>query len=330
MSILKFTTGTMSTGKTLILISEAIQIQRIHGNDALKILKPSIDNRDSIREVTSALNKVSLPVNHLIRPGESLLNLNFERTSHIFVDEVQFFEEKQILELRKLAEKGISVNCFGISKTFQNEQFPSIAVLMTVADKVKTLSCPCALCSKRKGRKFRELDKEATCNMRIRMEGKKIRKVTEGATIEIGGSEMYLPVCYSCYENCGDDEYFGEEGSVRESVEMESVREREERYKGMEEKDKRMESAQEREERYKRMEEEYNRMKEKYKGIEEGYKRMYEERMNKGMNREYKETTRRVNDKCEKMEESKMNVSDDKENRRMTEVPPLPPRQMKD
>jgi thymidine kinase len=74
----------------------------------------------------------------------------------------------------------IPVLCYGLRTDFQGNLFPGSAALLAVADDLIELKTICHC-----GRK-------ATMNLRVGPDGKALH---EGAQVEIGGNERYVPMC---------------------------------------------------------------------------------------------------------------------------------------
>jgi thymidine kinase len=99
----------------------------------------------------------------------------------VLVDESQFLTRDQVRQLGAVVDGlGIPVLCYGLRTDFRGELFPGSAQLLGWADnlvEIKTI-CHC-------GRK-------ATMVVRVKGDGTAER---EGAQIEIGGNERYVPLC---------------------------------------------------------------------------------------------------------------------------------------
>ena len=99
----------------------------------------------------------------------------------ILVDESQFLTPAQVKQLAAVVDElDIPVLCYGLRTDFRGELFPGSAQLLGWADnliEIKTI-CHC-------GRK-------AIMVVRVKSDGTAER---EGAQIEIGGNERYVPLC---------------------------------------------------------------------------------------------------------------------------------------
>ena len=99
----------------------------------------------------------------------------------VLVDEAQFLTTAQVKQLGSVVDElNIPVLCYGLRTDFRGELFPGSAQLLAWADnlvEIKTI-CHC-------GRK-------AIMVVRVKADGTAER---EGAQIEIGGNERYVPLC---------------------------------------------------------------------------------------------------------------------------------------
>ena len=104
------------------------------------------------------------------------------RLSCVLIDEAQFLSKVQIRQLGEVADKlNIPVMCYGIRTDFRGELFEGSSELLALADNLIELKTICYDC----GRK-------ATMVVRVDENGK---VVTEGSKIQIGGNDLYTPVC---------------------------------------------------------------------------------------------------------------------------------------
>jgi thymidine kinase len=104
-----------------------------------------------------------------------------EAIACVLVDESQFLTPVQVKQLGAVVDElNIPVLCYGLRTDFLGELFPGSAQLLAWADnliEIKTI-CHC-------GRK-------AIMVVRVKADGTAER---EGAQIEIGGNERYVPLC---------------------------------------------------------------------------------------------------------------------------------------
>lgn len=99
----------------------------------------------------------------------------------VLIDEAQFLSKEQVWQLSDIADiHGIPVLCYGIRTDFQGQLFEGSKWLLAWADKLNELKTICHC-----GRK-------AGMVLRVDENGNPIR---EGAQVEIGGNDRYVPVC---------------------------------------------------------------------------------------------------------------------------------------
>jgi thymidine kinase len=104
-----------------------------------------------------------------------------ERLDCVFVDEAQFLTAEQVMQLARVVDDlNIPVLCFGLRTDFQGKLFSGSERLLAIADEIRELKTICAC-----GRK-------ATMNLRVDAAGE---AVTDGASVEIGGNDRYIPLC---------------------------------------------------------------------------------------------------------------------------------------
>ena len=103
----------------------------------------------------------------------------------VLLDEAQFLSPAQVEQLAAVVDQlSIPVLCYGLRTDFRGELFPGSARLLALADELSELKTICHC-----GRK-------ATMVVRVGADGAVER---EGAQLEIGGNERYLPLCRRHY-----------------------------------------------------------------------------------------------------------------------------------
>lgn len=108
----------------------------------------------------------------------------------VFIDEAQFLNKKQVIELCRVVDKlGTPVLCYGLRTDFKGELFEGSKYLLSYADKLIELKTIC-YCGKK-----------AIMNMRKKSneESNAFVPVLEGDQIEIGGNDKYISLCRKCY-----------------------------------------------------------------------------------------------------------------------------------
>ena len=150
------------------------------------LIKPSIDTRDGADIIRSRIGLA----NHarIITPEEDITEAYHRAGRHnvIIADEAQFFTPEQIDQLRSIVdEEVIPVLCFGLRTDFQTKLFPGSARLFELADSITEIKTIC------------ECGSKATVNARIGPDG---RVVTEGEQVLLGGNDVYVAMCHSCWK----------------------------------------------------------------------------------------------------------------------------------
>lgn len=187
-----FKYGTMSSGKSLQLLSTAYNFQE--HNIPFIILKSEIDTRDGKDVIHSrALGDrecVSVsPQNDIysiVSDMYSTLVVSGEKPPRwILVDEAQFLTTEQVEQLAAICDNlGINVICYGLRTDFRTQLFPGSKRLFELADSFEEIKSSCFCGSK------------TIVNARVN-QNKEI--VTDGDQVEVGGDDRYISYCRKCY-----------------------------------------------------------------------------------------------------------------------------------
>jgi thymidine kinase len=189
MAKLHFRYGTMGSGKSLDLLKVAYNYEE-NGMTTL-ILTSKIDDRYGMDFVKSrtGIHRDAIGIDlkddiyNIIEYKQGIMN---KTISCVLVDEIQFFTVDHIFQLAKIVDKlGIPVICYGLRSSFTLAPFESTKYLMAIADEIEEIKTICSVCGKRK----------ASVNAKI-INGK---VVSEGKQIEVGGNELYKPMCRICH-----------------------------------------------------------------------------------------------------------------------------------
>ncbi len=182
MAKLYFYYSAMNAGKSTVLLQSSYNY-RERGMRTL-VFTPACDTRAGVGRIESriGLSGEATP----LQSDDQLLDI--VRAAHttlpvacVLVDEAQFLTRIQVEQLSDVADLlRIPVLCYGLRTDFQAQLFPGSAALLALADDLIELKTICHC-----GRK-------ATMNLRIAADGK---AVTEGAQVEIGGNDRYVPMC---------------------------------------------------------------------------------------------------------------------------------------
>jgi len=185
--------GSMSSGKTLKLISTAYNLEE--NGIQIMVLKPSLDTRDGegVIKTRAGLERKCVMIDNeinlykLVKAYRNALATQFEVLKWVLIDECQFLTEKQVDQLSDVVDfLGINVMCFGLRTDFQSRLFEGSKRLFEIADDIEEVksSCSCG-------------EKKTLINARLNEDGEII---TEGNQVEIGGNEKYKAICRVCWK----------------------------------------------------------------------------------------------------------------------------------
>ena len=179
MAKLYFRFAAMNAGKSTALLQVAYNYEE--RGQTVDLYTAEVDDRAGVGIIVSRLGvEREAPT---FDAATDFGQIYHERTppSCILIDEAQFLNEKQVIQLHKLAHgTKTPVICYGLRSDFIGNAFPGSRALLTLADDLEEMKTIC-----RCGRK-------ATMNVRLDESGK---RVTQGEQIEIGGNDRYEAVC---------------------------------------------------------------------------------------------------------------------------------------
>ena len=187
MAKLRFTYGTMCTGKSLQLLTTIYNFEQ-RGIKTL-CLKSSLDTRDKDKirsRVSDKLSRDCILINEKTDLHKMLSDRDdISDIKWIFLDEAQFLTEEQVNQLSDIVDYlNIEVWCFGLRTDFKTQLFPGSKRLFELADKIDCLKSSC------------ECGRKNVVNARISPDGK---LVLNGLQIETGDSN-YISICRKCYK----------------------------------------------------------------------------------------------------------------------------------
>jgi thymidine kinase len=182
MAKLYFYYSTMNAGKTTVLLQSAHNYRERGLRPYL--LTPALDDRAGRGVIRSRIGLEAEA--YAFEPDENLLAIvrnDLERHGPIacvLVDEAQFLSRDQVQQLGEVVDDvGIPVLAFGLRTDFRGELFTGSRHLLAWADELKELKTICHTGTK------------ATMVVRVDEQG---RAITDGAQVEIGGNDRYVPV----------------------------------------------------------------------------------------------------------------------------------------
>ena len=149
--------GPMFSGKTEELIRRVKRAQI--AKQKIQIFKPAIDDRYSETKVVShsSLKIEAHPVNCSL----DILDKIFDSTRIVAIDEVQFFDDKIVDVVSRLARRGCRVICAGLDQDYRGNPFGPMPHLLAVADEVMKVHAICTVCGAPASKTFRK--KEELC-----------------------------------------------------------------------------------------------------------------------------------------------------------------------
>lgn len=180
MAKLYFRYGSVSSAKTLNLLAVANNYQTT-GKRCL-VVKPVQDTRTGNRVVSRA--GLETDAHLLLEDGADIHESRLRGVSCVLVDEAQFLHPRSVGALRRVADRGIPVICYGLRTDFRTELFPGSAALMALADSIEEIKTECTRCARKAVFNLRLINGEPT---------------TEGAQVMVGWEESYEPVCSQHY-----------------------------------------------------------------------------------------------------------------------------------
>lgn len=109
---------------------------------------------------------------------------SYSSITHIFIDEAQFLPSL-VASVRKLLQRGLHVMVAGLDLTYQRQPFGEVMDLTKYADQWIRLKARCDA-----------KDHDVSSGLKAEYT---FRTTSDVREVAIGGKEMYLPVCETCY-----------------------------------------------------------------------------------------------------------------------------------
>ncbi|MGT2911118.1 thymidine kinase [Streptococcus cameli] len=186
MAQLYYKYGTMNSGKTIEILKVAHNYEE-QGKPVV-IMTSALDTRDGFGLVSSriGMRREAIPIADDTDIFAYISSLP-EKPYCILIDEAQFLTRPNVYDLARVVDDlDVPVMAFGLKNDFQNHLFEGSRELLLLADKIEEIKTICQYCSKK-------------ATMVLRTENGK--PVYEGAQVQIGGNETYIPVCRKHYFN---------------------------------------------------------------------------------------------------------------------------------
>ncbi len=188
MAKLFFKYGTVFSAKSLNLIATAYNYET-QGKKVL-LLVPQLDTRNDGYVATRA--GLSMPA-EVIGVKTNIMDVfkahlkEKQKIDCVLVDESQMFLTEHIDQLREIVNVyNTPVICYGLRVSYTLQLFDASKRLFELADKLEEIKTICWYCKSK-----------ATHNLKLVDQ----KPQYEGESIEIGGVEKFLPVCFTCYEH---------------------------------------------------------------------------------------------------------------------------------
>lgn len=182
MAKLHFVYATMGAGKSMTLLQTRFNYHE-RGMTCL-LLTAAIDNRYGTAKVASRMG-LSADA-QIFGPGDDLMSKFLLAAKEagiacVLIDEAQFLTRAQVEQLSRAVDMlGIPVMAYGLRTDFRGHLFEGSQALLALADDLRELKtiCHCG----------------AKATMVLRKDGKG-RPTLEGAQVQIGGNDTYVPLC---------------------------------------------------------------------------------------------------------------------------------------
>lgn len=128
--------------------------------------------------IIASHNKKSIPSINIEFLSEIFSHPDFLKTTHIFINEAQFFTDLKVSIIKLLEQYRKTVIICGLDSDFKREKFGDIWDLIPHANMITKLNGKCANCS----------------NLSIFT-----HRISNELNQEVIGSNNYIPLCRSCY-----------------------------------------------------------------------------------------------------------------------------------
>ncbi|HFI2691776.1 TPA: thymidine kinase [Streptococcus suis] len=184
MAQLYYKYGTMNSGKTIEILKVAHNYEE-QGKPVV-IMTSALDTRDAFGVVSSriGMRREAVAIDDEMDIFGYIQKME-PRPYCVLIDEAQFLRRHHVYDLARVVDElNVPVMAFGLKNDFRNELFEGSKHLLLLADKLDEIKTICQYCSKKATMVLRTQDGKPTY---------------EGAQIQIGGNETYIPVCRKHY-----------------------------------------------------------------------------------------------------------------------------------
>lgn len=182
MAKLYFRYGTVGSAKSMNLLAVAHNYR--HQNKKVLLIKPRLDTRFGA-DVIKSRSGLNMEADILVDEDTQFAADQFDGIHCILVDEAQFLSASVVDQLRAISrDQQIPVICYGLRTDFRTRMFSGTIRLFELADSIEEIKTTCSFCNKKAVFNLKLLDGHPTL---------------DGAQIELGADEKYVPTCASCY-----------------------------------------------------------------------------------------------------------------------------------
>jgi thymidine kinase len=181
MAKLYFHYSTMNAGKSTLLLQASYNY--VERGMQTYLLTASFDDRAGRGRIASRIG-IAAEADTYTRADDLYAMIEARLAAApcacVLVDEAQWMTRDQVWQLaRAVDDLDVPVMCYGLRVDFRGELFPGSAALLALADEMREVRTIC------------HCGKKATMVVRRGPDGRALR---EGAQVQIGGNERYIPV----------------------------------------------------------------------------------------------------------------------------------------
>ena len=169
-------TGSMFSGKSTELLRQGER--HLLAGKSVIYLKSAIDNRYQAGKINTHSGKHYDALKMNIE--KSILTVEVLSSDVILIDEIQFFKEQAINDIKKLLLMNKIVYVSGLDIDSEGEPWQTTMYLMAIADEVQKFKAVCYHCGA-----------DAYISAKISPDHKE--------RIDVGSYDKYIPLCRDCY-----------------------------------------------------------------------------------------------------------------------------------
>lgn len=164
--------GPMFAGKTSELVKRVLWVK--HQNKKVLVFNHASDTRYDTNHIVTH-NQLKLPAFAVTTSADILGQFQKDKSEHVFVDEIHFFDNELIDVILEMLTDGCDVTVSGLDATFQGKAFSNASKLMAMADQVTKLKSYCSICGRDATKTFK---KDLTADLWV-----------------VAGADVYEPRC---------------------------------------------------------------------------------------------------------------------------------------